>query len=743
MASKTDITVGALVEKIKNGELLLPEMQRRYVWPSTRVRDLLDSLYRGYPSGAILVWESEKEVATRGMAVSQTKSPWSGHNLLLDGQQRLTSLSAVLRGEPVMVRNRKKPIDILFNLEHPEGPPPEVTEVVDDEEKMEFGDEAEAEQEENEELSVQERLAQRTFVVSSKALLAIQTWIRVSDVFNEKKTDWDLIKPLAITPDDPRYDKYTKRIQRLRGIRNYQYVMHVLGRDLSYEEVAEIFVRVNSLGIKLRGSDLALAQITAKWPNSLKQLETYAEECDEKTWFTLDVGLLVRTIVVFATQQSRFHTVGSLTTKQLEDGWEKAKRGLDFAVNFLRSNAGIEDESLLSSPFLIIPIAVYGVLRDGKLSSEDEKELLRWSYVANARGHYSRGSSETVLDADLSLLFKGVGPKELIERLRQQFGRLHVEPADLIGKGTQSPLFAMAFVALKKQGAKDWMSGLGLSLTHQGKLHYVQHHHIFPKSLLKERGVDKSEINEIANFAFVSGRANRAISNKEPAEYLPGIMTKHGKDAIEKQLIPMDQDMWKLDRFADFLRLRREALAGAINALMQVESVRPQAPVPAVDVAGLMAKGENARVEFKASTRWDYREKRVNKILEHSVLKTIAAFMNSSGGTLLVGVDDTGKLVGLAQDYQTLNKRPNADGYEQYLIQVISAQIGKEYCPYVHIGFHKLDGAELCAVQVQPSTKPAYLEEGSEVKLYVRTGNTTQALNAKELVAYTKDHWGH
>src|SRR5262245_28693186 len=127
--SKIDTTVGRLVAMIESGELRLPEMQRRYVWPATRVRDLLDSLYRGYPSGTILVWETDREMPSRDLAVPQETSPFQGHKLLLDGQQRLTSLSAVLRGEPVVVRGRRRPIEILFNLNHPDGPPVEVIEV--------------------------------------------------------------------------------------------------------------------------------------------------------------------------------------------------------------------------------------------------------------------------------------------------------------------------------------------------------------------------------------------------------------------------------------------------------------------------------------------------------------------------------------------------------------------------------------------------------------------------------------
>src|SRR5438034_5882846 len=121
--AKTDVTVGELVGMIERGELRLPELQRRYLWPATRVRDLLDSLYRGYPSGTILVWETDQEVPERDLAIAQEASAFGTQKLLLDGQQRLTALSAITRGEPLRLKNRVRPIEIAFNLNHPEGAP--------------------------------------------------------------------------------------------------------------------------------------------------------------------------------------------------------------------------------------------------------------------------------------------------------------------------------------------------------------------------------------------------------------------------------------------------------------------------------------------------------------------------------------------------------------------------------------------------------------------------------------------
>jgi len=571
--NKQDISIEELVGLIERGELELPEMQRRYVWQAPRVRDLLDSLYRGYPSGSILVWESQKVVPTQQMSVDQSANPFRGRKLLLDGQQRLTSLTAVLRGKAVKVRNRQKPIEILSNLEHPQGAEIEATEVVSDEDTPLFDPESPGEDEdqitdgdgeEGDEANLQERLKLRTFVVFSKALAQLPNWVSVSEVFRSD-SDASILEKAGVTSfSDPRYARYTRRLQRLRKIRDYPYVMHVLGSNLSYEEVADIFVRVNSLGVKLRSSDLALAQITARWPNSLKLLEKFQEECEDR-WFTLDLGTLVRMMVVFATKQCKFRVVANTPIGTLQDAWEVSKRGIEFAINFLRSNAGIEDESLLSSPFLIAPIAVYSQLKEHRLSDRDTRYLLYWLHVANVRGRYGRGSSESLLNEDLAIVFRNASPEELLEPMKRQFGRLHVESGDFVGRGDRSPLFSLAYLATKRAGAKDWYSGLDLSLGHQGQAHFIQYHHIFPKSLLKKRGYERSEINEIANMAFISGQTNRRLSDKEPADYMQNIRKERGASALEAHLVPNDESLLKVENYRAFLEARRALLTDAMN----------------------------------------------------------------------------------------------------------------------------------------------------------------------------------
>lgn len=753
---KVDIGVRELVDMIGRGELRLPELQRRYVWPATRVRDLLDSLYRGYPSGTILVWETDLDVPARDLSIEQQPGAFGSQKLLLDGQQRLTSLSAVLRGEPLRLKNRVRPVEIAFNLDHPDGPPSEVHEVEDDAvlditssdlendaaDEMDVAEEsADEENGQGEARSVQERVKHLAFVVASRALLTEPRWVKVSDIFNPEVTDWQLLEPLGVTPDQPAWTRYTKRLGQVRQIGQYKYVMHVLERDLSYEEVAEIFVRVNSLGMKLRGSDLALAQITAKWRNSLELFEEFAEELDRNWWFTFDLGLLVRTLVVFASGQSQFRRVGGIPLATLEESWERAKDGLRFAVNFLKTNAGIEDESLLASPFAVIPIAVIGVLRDEQLSPDEERDLLHWLFVANATGHYSRGSSESLLDADLSLVFRRQGTaQDLVDVVKQRYGRLRFTAADFARRNSRNPLFSTMYLALKKAGAQDWRSGLGLSLTHAGRAHYIQAHHIFPKSVMAQIGYDKGEINEIANLAFVSGSKNRSLGKRTPDEYFPEIVSSRGPEALVRQGIPTNPELWSTDEFLKFLEYRRAELADLVNRFLDETSAGDAEA--SVDLHSLLRTDENERVEFKETARVNVHTGTVDKEMERGIIKTVAAFMNANGGTLVIGVHDgSGELRGLDRDIATLGRK-DLDGYEQLLRQLFNTSLGPENSSQVAVSFPALDGTVACVVRAPRSPRAVYARNGAEADFFVRDGNTTRRLNSEETVRYCADRFG-
>jgi len=564
--SHHDISIRELVSQIKRGDVRLPEMQRGYVWKSTQVRDLLDSLYRGYPSGTILTWQTDEPVETRGAAIEQAKGGFDRYQLLLDGQQRLTSMAAVLNGDPVRVKNRVRPIDILFNLNHPDNPFV-VSEVHEGDE-----DEIDAESSDIEESDLQSRLDRMAFVVKTKKLAKLPHWVSVTEVFKSKSNGKFLQKAGVNSFSDPNFQKWDDRLNRLRDVAKYSYRVNVLERTKSYEEVTEIFVRVNSLGTKLRGADLALAQITAKWPGSLAQFEEFQRDCK----FDLDISTHIKNLIAFATGQSRFKTVHSLSRSALKDAWGKCKDGMNYAVNFIKNNAEIDDPFLLASPFILITIAYYAHRKNYAMTGSEAEDLKYWTMLANTKARYSRGSTETFLDQDLRAVRGHNQTGELLRILRAQVGRLDVLPDDLENRNTRSAYFKAMFMAFRAADAEDWRNRIKIALKSSGRKLSLQVHHIFPKSHQREIGCSQKLINDISNMAFISGKTNRWINNRKPSDYLPQLVSEIGEHELEKQCIPVDRKLWELGSYEKFLRQRRELIANRLNDYLKIRNDHPK-----------------------------------------------------------------------------------------------------------------------------------------------------------------------
>lgn len=735
MTSKTDITVAKLVDMIKTGELSLPEMQRGYVWRAERVRDLLDSLYRGYPSGTILVWETDRSVPNRELAISQSESPFKGHKLLLDGQQRLTSLTSILRGEPVKVHGKDRPIDILFNLDHPEGPPAEEPSESDSDEP-ESDEEAAADDGADDEdddadasstttaTTPQDRTRTMTFVKASRALLGLPNWIRVADIFSDKSDPEILQRALPGGWSDPNFKKYSERLQRVRKIRDYSYVMQVLDRTMEYEEVAEIFVRVNSRGMKLRSSDLALAQITSRWRDSLRLFEGFQAECRHKG-FVIDIGLIVRTLVVFATRQSRFKTVASLTKDTLEGLWPKTKANLLWALDYLKG-IRIETASLLSSPFLIIALAYYHDFHPS-LTSDESRKLRRWLLLANARGHFSRGSTETFLDADLALIRDGRGPDDLVDVLQRQVGRVEFTARDFAGSSPLSPILPVLFLALRDRGAIDLQSGTALALPDSERVRVNNWHYVYSDGQLGAKA-ERSERKEISNIVFV-GTARRGNKSMGPSEKWVGkALEKHGPAALQAHCLPSDLEVYKAETFHAFLEYRRQALADLLNEY--INGTQPESATPE-KIRSWIATGESATVEFKERAIQDD-----GKVIDY-VAKEVASFLNTDGGVLLLGVADDGNIVGLEADIARM-KKSNPDAYQKALTDNLMAQLGKSHMASIKISMPEVDGRMLAVIEVTRGITSAYCGGKGSSVFWARVGNQCQALSGKEIEEYQR-----
>jgi len=561
-----------LIDEIKSNRMRLPEMQRAYIWKSTQVRDLLDSLYRNYPVGTILRWETTQKVPTRDFAVSQADTKYESYYLLLDGQQRLTSLKAILCGEPVTVRGRKRAIDIYFNLDHPDKL--ENTKVAtDDDNETEFEEDEEVEivSDEEENKNRLDDMNRRAFVVENPLVKNQNNWISVAGVFSNKIGVQDIMQRAGdiTTPEGrKRLDKYMERFNDLKNIERRDFQVQTLPASKSYEEVTEIFVRVNQAGTKLKGSDLALAHITAKWPTTetsegaLIKFNKEAEKCEKSGW-DLSTGIIVRTLVAIMTAQSKFRIVPSLTKEDLENAWPKVTKALEHTLDELKNTFGLETNATLSSPYFIVSLSFLYHTKNNVLSEDEAKTIKKWFLIANAKGRYSRGSSETYLDQDL-LAIKNDNLQGLLDNLKIQFGRLDFQPIDFENKNTASGIFKTMFTVMRHNGALDWSTPQVISMNNVANRNKIEFHHIFPQDFLKGK-YERDDINDIANQTFIVKSTNVMIKNDDPAIYLPEVLKKKGEENFKKHCIPTDQSLWHIDKYPEFITKRRELLTSMLN----------------------------------------------------------------------------------------------------------------------------------------------------------------------------------
>ncbi len=347
----------------------------------------------------------------------------------------------------------------------------------------------------------------------------------------------------------------------MQAIGQYQVPVHVL-KGFDYEEVTDIFLRVNSKGTRLREAELAIARLAFRLPGMITEELGKFEDKLESEHYDIELRFLVRCLTAVTTGQSRFRPLANVPEAQIRQGWAKTKRAMEHFVNLLRNNLGIESSDWLPSMNAFVLPVTY-LSRLAHPSKVDTKGLLRWFLLASTWQRYA-GSAETTMDQDLRVLNES-NPFELLAHdLRQSTGRLEVTAEDLDDAGTTSPLFLSMYLACREASATDWWHDIKLSSTNLGTDHSLELHHIFPKALTRHL-YPRRDINELANMAFLSKRANAEISASEPKDYLPGIP----EDRLRAQSVPADRNLWAVGRFQDFLAARRALLAEGINAFLK------------------------------------------------------------------------------------------------------------------------------------------------------------------------------
>ena len=231
-------------------------------------------------------------------------------------------------------------------------------------------------------------------------------------------------------------------------------------------------------------------------------------------------------------------------------------------------------------------------------------------------------------------------------------------------------------------------------------------------------------------------------SAKSAENYLSSIDDK----TLSLQSIPTEPTLWKIENFQDFLVERRKILAKQLNQFLDSFS-KTEKTTSAISIETLIDKGESDQLEFKSTFRWSLDKHQTDKILEGAILKTISAFTNSDGGTLLIGVSNNGDIVGLEHDYKSFGKSQDRDAFELTLRNSISNAFDMTFASrIIKIEFYELDDKEICKVDIKKSNQLIFHDSvdksGKKTKqAFIRSGNASKALDPEEIIKYTKENF--
>ncbi len=561
--------ISTILDHIDSGHMALPEFQRGYVWNRDQVRGLFDSLYRRHPVGGLLVWATESKTAThRGdgaLAAGVVK-------LLLDGQQRMTTLYGVVRGKPPKFfdGNAKVFTGLRFHL---------------DGEIFEF--------------------------YQPVKMKDDPLWIDVTELMGGGTAGLGtFVTRFAAQPElASKVGEYVGRLSCLLSITDVElHIEEVTGTDKSLDVVVNIFNRVNSGGTKLSKGDLALAKICAEWPEGREAMKAMLNEWS-KSGFSFNLDWLLRSVNTVLTGEAKFQYLHEKSAAEVQDALARASKHLDATLNMIGGRLGLDHDQVFFGKFAVPVMARYLDQRQAKkLGTMDEKErdkLLFWYAQAAMWGRFS-GSTESFIDQDLAALEgEDGGLDKLLDQLRLWHGGLRVEPGHFTGWSLGARFYPVLYLLTRMGGAKDWGTGLPLKAGMLGKMSRLEVHHIFPKAQLYKRKHTRPEVNALANFCFLTKDTNLDIRDSLPQDYFPEVEALH-PGALASQWIPMDPALWKVERFRDFLEARKELLAAELNRRMEellhgdtrwLTSVAAVTPAEIAIAGGISSEEEEAEIE--------------------------------------------------------------------------------------------------------------------------------------------------
>ena len=690
-----------LINEIQKGIIKIPKFQREFVWSIDKTAKLLDSILKGYPIGTFIFWQTDERINDI-KNVGNLQIPYTPEGTkvqyVLDGQQRITSLFAAYLGAQIQKTGEKKTTnysDIFVNLDK------DISENDD-------------------QVITAEPTGEKFISLYDVLNFSFSKAKKLSDRFSEGELET--------------IDTYST------AFKTYEFSTVVLRKE-DIDSAIEVFTRINTSGQTLTLFEIMSAKtydeeqkfdMQAKWENFIKELKDIKYEGVSST-----VILSLLSLVLSRTKECKRKTVLTLDKQEIIDDWDAAISALKDSIDYFRTTYRIPVSQILPYDALLVSFAYFFFLNKRKPGPVQRKYLEEFFWRMSLSYRYS-SSAESRLAQDIRRI------DLILKDQRPDYSDIKVyldSPQSLIDTNfSAGNSYCKAVLCLLAyQEPKDFQDN-GKIILDNSWLKIASsknYHHFFPKKYLEDKEIPNS--NSLVNITFVSDRLNkRIIRARAPSSYIGNFKDENSNisKALNSHFIDLDGFGIESDDYNIFLKARSKLIFKELKARIDLRRKEPASD----EVQELITVGESDKVEFKSTLRYDLRAKCVNKKLEYVVAKTIAAFLNSEGGDLFIGIDDNQNALGLSDDIGTLKKK-SVDGFELQLTEVIKKYIGGSHSTHIKTTFPVYDDVRVCRIRVAKSGNPVFTKFEDKEDFFVRSGCSSQPLTREEQSVYEKEHW--
>ncbi|MCP4306363.1 MAG: DUF262 domain-containing protein [bacterium] len=766
-----EVPLAQMLEEARVGKLQLPDFQRGWVWDDNHIASLLASISVSYPIGAVMTLQTgnpDVKFRPRPLEGAEVDGDPDPEVLLLDGQQRATSLYLALKSEkPVPTRDSKgKDMERIYVADINACLDPFV-----DREDAIFGMPADG---------ITKTFRGEVILDASTREAQIENEVFPLGIVLDMPTTmaWQLAY-LAEGPGEAeeRLDKWTRFTETLvNSFVQYQVPTIQLVRSTPKEAVCQVFEKVNTGGVSLTVFELLTATYAADDFNLRDHWTGIQDKLKEQPLLDrFEATDFLQVVTLLATRKRRLDHLDAhpqderapaVTCKRKDilrldladyQKWAAdAVAAIERVVPFLHGEHIFNARDLPYASQLVPLAAIFAVLGDKAEEHAARQALRRW-YWCGVFGEMYGGSTETRFALDLQdvvpWIESGADEPRTVKDAQFQAERL------LTLRSRLSAAYKGLLAIQMKRGGRDFRTGNTIDI-HAYVDDAIDIHHIFPRKWCTENGYERGVVDCVVNKTAIDAKTNKQIGGAAPSKYLERIQTKTDIAAAELDGILSSHDIdpvaLRQDDFAGFFNRRFERLLKQISEAMgkSVNRSADRAESPFVDpgvdkeateanLRALLASGESKVVEFKSTGRKNLHTGDKDPKVEWSIVKTVAGFMNAYGGTLLVGVNDEGEVVGIEQDYPLLSKA-DRDGWELWLTGLISSTLGMVAASETTVTIVELDGHELARIEAGPAASAVFAvpTKGEKTeKFMARVNNSTQEISGQDLLDYQKKRW--